>query len=140
MPCAWGMSAPWRTFPRGITSSSHPPTAVQSRRASSSSLSDWESQSARVRPSPQPLVEDCGGNLPALAAAGTVAKHPAVPEVHRCRQHLAIDGDVVVVNGATVGVVTVIVIALVVLSVDAMHRLPAGADAVDERQQRRELL
>ena len=44
------VSAPWRTLPRGITSSSRPPTAVQSRRVSSSSLSDWLSQSARLRP------------------------------------------------------------------------------------------
>ena len=33
-----------------MTSSARPPTAHQSRRASSSSLSDWESQSARLRP------------------------------------------------------------------------------------------
>ena len=42
IPCAWGMSAPWRTLPRGMTSSSRPPTAHQSRRVSSSSLSGVE--------------------------------------------------------------------------------------------------
>ena len=37
----------------------------------------------RPLPSPQQLVEDDGGDLPALAAAGAVAQHPAAPEAHR---------------------------------------------------------
>ena len=48
-----GISAPWRNLPSGMTSSSRPPSAVQSRRASSTSLSDCESQSARRRPRSQ---------------------------------------------------------------------------------------
>ena len=58
--------------------------AVQSRRASSSSLSDWLSQRARFRPA-QPVVEDDGGDLAALAASGAVAQHPAPAEAHRLR-------------------------------------------------------
>ena len=117
MPSVWGMSAPWRTLPRGMTSSSRPPMAHQSRRASSSSLSDCESQSARFR-TPQPPVENDGGDLPALAAAGAVAQHPAAPEADRLGQHFVLGG----------GIVAVFVVALAVY---ALHRLPAGADAVE---------
>ena len=53
MPSECGISAPWRNLPSGMTSSSRPPSAVQSRRASSTSLSDCESQSARLRPRSQ---------------------------------------------------------------------------------------
>ena len=31
---------------------------------------------------PQPLIENDPGNLPTLAAAGAVAKHPAAPQAH----------------------------------------------------------
>ena len=50
MPSSSGISIPWRKLPSGMTSLSSPPSAVQSRRASSSSLSDCESQSAFFRP------------------------------------------------------------------------------------------
>ena len=73
--------------------------AVQSRRVSSSSLSDCESQSARFL-TPQPLVEDNRCDLPALAASGAVAQHPAAPEAHRRGQRLVVDSTIVFVIGA----------------------------------------
>ena len=77
-------------------------------------------------PAPQPLVEDDGGDLPALAAAGAVAQHPAAPEADRIGQRLVgIDGFAVVFGGRSAGIVIVIAVG-----VDALHGLPAGADAV----------
>ena len=48
-------------------------------------LVDCESQRGALS-APQPLVEDDGGHLPALAAAGAVAQHPAAPEADRIGQ------------------------------------------------------
>ena len=76
----------------------------------------------RALPSPEPLVENDGGDLPALAAAGAVAQHPAAPEADRIGQRLVgIDGPAVVVRFRC---------GIVVVGVDALDRLPAGADAV----------
>ena len=75
-------------------------------------------------PPPQPLVEDDGGDLPALAAAGAVAQHPAAPEADRIGQRLVgIDGFAVVFGGRSVAIV-------IAVCVHALHGLPAGADAV----------
>ena len=50
-------------------------------------------QPERSLAAPQPLVEDDGGDLPALAAAGAVAQHPAAPEADRTGQRLVgVDG------------------------------------------------
>ena len=68
---------------------------------------------------PQPPVENDGGDLPALAASGAVAQHPAAPEADRLRQHFVLGG----------GIVAVLVV--IAVTVDALHRLPAGADAVE---------
>ena len=61
---------------------------------------------------PQPPVENDGGDLPALAAASAVAQHPAAPEADRLGQHFVLGG----------GIVAVFVVALAVY---ALHRLPA---------------
>ena len=80
----------------------------------------------RALPAPQPLVEDDGGDLPALAAAGAVAQHPAAPEAHRIGQRLVgVDDLAVVFRSWRVGIVAVIAVG-----VDALHRLPTRADAV----------
>ena len=80
----------------------------------------------RALPAPQPLVEDDGGHLPALAAAGAVAQHPAAPEADRIGQRLVgIDGLAVVFGGRS-GFVDVVI----AVCIDAVHGLPAGADAV----------
>ena len=80
---------------------------------------------------PQPLVEDDGGNLPALAAAGAVAQHPAPPEAHRIGQRLVGVDGLAVVFGSRSGLIAVVI----AVGVDALHGLrheclPAGADAV----------
>ena len=81
----------------------------------------------RPLPAAQPLVEDDGGDLATLAASGTVAQHPAAPEAHRRGQRLVVVGTIVAVIGAGMKGVTI----LIALAVDAMKRLPAGADAVE---------
>ena len=53
IPASCGISAPWRNLPNGMMSASLPPIAAQSRRASSSSLSEADSHSARWRPRSQ---------------------------------------------------------------------------------------
>ena len=83
----------------------------------------------RPLPSPQPLVEDDGGDLPALAAAGAVSQHPAAPEADRIGQRLVgVDGFAVVFEDRC----GVIVIAVCVHALHCLRHecLPAGADAV----------
>ncbi len=77
-------------------------------------------------PPPQPLVEDDGGHLPALAAAGAVAQHPAAPEAHRIGQRLVGVDDLAVVFRSWSGFIVVVI----AVGVDALHRLPACADSV----------
>ena len=84
----------------------------------------------RPLPSPEQLVEDDGGDLPALAAAGAVAQHPAAPEAHRVRQRLVVARIIVAAVGMRMNGVT-IVIAVITLAVDAVHGLPSCADAVE---------
>ena len=70
-------------------------------------------------PAAQPVVEDDGGDLAALAAAGAVAQHPAPAEAQRAGQRLAVCGDERGVN--------LLIIAVLPATMDG---LPAGADAV----------
>ena len=76
-------------------------------------------------PAAQAVVEDDGGDLAALAAAGAVAQHPAPAEAHRLRQGLAFRGDE---GGVDLLLVPVIV------ELAAVNGLPLGADAVFGRQ------
>ena len=79
----------------------------------------------RLLPAAQAVVEDDGGDLPALAAAGAVAQHPAPAEAHRLRQGLALLGDE--------GGVDLLLVAVIV-ELAAVDGLPLGADAVFRRQ------
>ena len=72
----------------------------------------------RAPAAPQPLVEDDGRDLAALAAPRAVSEHPALPETDGRRQPL------VRIPGAGVD-------RALVLPVDAAHGLPALADAVE---------
>ena len=76
--------------------------------------------------SPEPLVEDDGGDLPSLAAAGAVAQHPAAPEAHRFGQRLVGVDGLAVIFGSCSGFIAVVI----GVGVHAPHGLPAGADAV----------
>ena len=51
-------------------------------------------QPQRPAAAAQPVVEDNGGDLAALAAAGAVAQHPAAPETHRRGQGFAVAGGI----------------------------------------------
>ena len=82
-------------------------------------------QPERLLPAAQAVVEDDGGDLAALAAAGAVAQHPAPAEAHRLRQGLAFLGDE---GGIDLFLVPVIV------ELAAVDGLPLGADAVLRRQ------
>ena len=73
----------------------------------------------RALSAPEPLVEDEGRDLPALAAPGAVAEHPALAQAHRRGQPL-----VRVRGGARVD-------RALALAVDAAHGLPPFADAVE---------
>ena len=81
----------------------------------------------------QPVVEDDGGDLAALAAAGAVAQHPAAPETHRRRQHLAIAGGIGggFGSGAHFLVVIAVIAVVIVIVRDTRDGLPALADAIE---------
>ena len=66
----------------------------------------------RPLPSPEQLVEDDGGDLPALAAAGAVAQHPAAPEAHRVRQRLVVARAIVAAVGMRMNGVTIVVVVI----------------------------
>ena len=51
-------------------------------------------QPQRPAAAAQPVVEDDGGDLAALAAARAVAQHPAAPETHRRGQGFAVAGGI----------------------------------------------
>ena len=95
----------------------------------------------RALPAAQPEVEDDGGDLASLAAAGAVAEHPAPAEAHRLRQGLAVAGDEGGVDllpgsgepapASEPGGQALVPIAVLAAAVDG---LPAGADAVMRRQ------
>ena len=106
-----------------MTSLSSPPSAVQSRRASQQLVG--LRQPERLLPAAQAVVEDDGGDLPALAAAGAVAQHPAPAEAHRLRQGLAFPGDEGGID---------LLLVPVVVELAAVDGLPLGADAVFRRQ------
>ena len=76
----------------------------------------------------QPVVEDDGGDLAALA--GAVAQHPAAPETHRRGQGFAVAG--LVSAGFMMRVNCLVAIAVVIFIVgDTRHGLPTLADAVE---------
>ena len=86
------------------------------------------------------MVENDGGDLAALAAAGAVAQHPAAPETHRRGQHLAVAGGIRIrfktsAYGVTCicglhGTIAINVIVIAVVG-DTRDGLPALADAVE---------
>ena len=106
---------------QGKTSASRPPTAHQSRRASSSSLSDCESQSARLRPRSHWSRTMAATCLP-FAAARAVAQHPAAPEADRIGQRLVDVGGLAVVFGDR----SVVIAVVISFGVHAPHGLPAA--------------
>ena len=91
----------------------------------------------------QPVVEDDGGDLAALAATGAIAQHPAAPQTHRRGQGFAVAGGIGggFKTGASGFSLTcfigdlrdaIAVIAVVIFIVgDACDGLPALADAVE---------
>ena len=113
-----GISAPWRKSPSGITSSSRPPRAVQSRRASSSSLSDWLSHSARFRPRSQPSRM--------IAATSRPLPQPVPsPSIQPRRKRTGAD---------RVSPSSVRVMSSRVLVTATLDSLPAGTDPVTRRE------
>ena len=89
------------------------------------------------------MVEDDGGDLAALAAAGAIAQHPAAPQTHWRGQGSAIAsriGDefktgaygfaVICVIGDLRDVIAVIAVVIFVVG-DARDGLPALANAVE---------
>ena len=129
MPASCGISAPWRNLPSGITSASLPPSAAQSRRASSSSLSDCDNHSERMPPL-EAVVEDDGGDLATFAAAGAVTQHPAAPKAHRRRRRFTAIRRAGIILGAGIGIHAVIVAMVFVPGVGALDGLPVRGDAV----------
>ena len=132
MPCVWGMSAPWRTLASGITSSSRPPMAVQSRRVSSSSLSDWLSQSARSRPRSSWSRTMAATCLPLPQPVPSPSIQPRRKRTG-VRQRLIVARAIVAAVRMCMTSVTIViaVIAAVALAVDAVDGLPSGPDAVE---------
>ena len=81
----------------------------------------------------EPVVEDDGGDLAALAAAGAVAQHPAAPEAHRPRERFNAVRRVVVLGAGTGISVRVIIVAIVVV-VRALDGLPVVRDTVESAE------
>ena len=92
-------------------------------------------QPQRPAAAAQPVVENDGGDLAALAAAGAVAQHPAAPETHRRGQGFAIAGSIGGGFGIRVNCLVVIVVIAVVIFIvgDPRDGLPALADAIERR-------
>ena len=90
----------------------------------------------------QPVVEDDGGDLAALAATGAVAQHPAAPETHRRGQGFAIAGGIgtgfktgaygfaLICIGGLRDAIAVIAVVIFIVG-DTRDGLPALADAVE---------
>ena len=95
-------------------------------------------QPQRAAGAPQPLVQDDGGNLPTLAAAGAVAEHPAPAEPDRRGQHLAVFGRYGTALRRAVRRRTAVrrtaVRSTRVRGLDAAERFPAVADTDMHRQ------
>ena len=81
----------------------------------------------------QPVVEDDGSDLAALAAAGAVSQHPAAPETHWRGQGFAVADGISGGFGIRVNCLVVIAVIGVVIFVvgDPRDGLPALADAVE---------
>ena len=77
----------------------------------------------------QPVVENDGGDLAALAATGAVAQHPAAPETHWRGQGFAVAGGIAI--GFVTGAHCFVVIAVIVVVRASRDGLPALADAVE---------
>ena len=89
-------------------------------------------QPQRPRAALEPVVEDDGGDLAALAAAGAVAEHPAAPETDRLGERFnAVRRALVLGVGAGIGVGVFIVAIVVVPVVRALDGLPVVRDAVE---------
>ena len=85
-------------------------------------------QPKRPRAALEAVVEDDGGDLPALAAAGAVAQHPAAPEAHR-RRELFDAVRRIVAGWATVAGIGVRGFSVPVIG--ALDRLPVVRDTVE---------
>ncbi len=103
-----------------MTSLSSPPSAVQSPPGVLQQLVRLR-QPEGALPSAQSVVEDDRRDLPALAASGAVAQHPAPAEAHRLRKRLPLGSDE--------GGVDLVGVVLFILAT-AVDGLPLGADAV----------
>ena len=92
-------------------------------------------QPQRPAAAAQPVVEDDGGDLAALAAAGAIAQHPAAPETHRGRQRFAVADGISGGFGIRVNCLVVIAVIAVVIFIvgDTRDGLPALADAIERR-------
>ena len=86
-------------------------------------------QPQRPAAAAQPVVEDDGGDLAALAAAGAVSQHPAAPETHWRGQGFAVAGGIAI--GFVTGAHCFVVIAVIAIVGDTHHGLPTLADAVE---------
>ena len=129
------MSAPWRNLPKGMRSASLPPTAAPvAARVFQQLVGGGQPQGPAA--AAQPVVEDDGGDLATLAAAGAVAQHPAAPETHRRGQGFAIAGGIRIrIKTGAYGVTCIgglwDVIAVTVIVGDTRYGLLALADAVE---------
>ena len=102
-------------------------------------------QPQRPAAAAQPVVENDGGDLAALAAAGAVAQHPAAPETHWHRQGFAIAGGIgggfktgaygfalICFIGGLRDAMAVVAVVIFIVD-DTRDGLPALADAVERR-------
>ena len=100
-------------------------------------------QPQRPAAAAQPVVENDGGDLAALAAAGAVAQHPAAPQTHWRGQGFAIAGGigggfktdvygfaVICVIGGLRDAIAVIAVVIFIVG-NTRHGLPTLADAVE---------
>ena len=90
-------------------------------------------QPQRSAAAAQPVVENDGGDLAALAATGAVAQHPAAPETHWRGQGFAVAGSIGGGFGIRVNCLVVFAVIAVVIFIvgDTRGGLPALADAIE---------
>ena len=116
---------PCRKLPSGMTSLSSPPNAVQSRRASSSSLSDCDSQSAFFRPRRR---------LSRMMAATCLPFPQPVPSPSIQPRRKRTGSDRVSPSWVDEGRIDLGPLIVAVLELAAVDGFPLGADAVFGRE------
>ena len=98
-------------------------------------------QPQRSAAAAQPVVENDGGDLAALAATGAVAQHPAAPETHWRGQGFAVAGSIRIrfktgsccdqSELAVSGTFSAVIAVVIFIVGDTRDGLPALADAIE---------